>query len=262
MNARRWRKTTPAAARGRFLPVIAALIASLTVLAAPPPASSDWLILRGGAAVETAGPWRVEGRLLVFDRPDGGLASVRLDDVLLPASDRATAAARAALEALPPVAPPRRKARVVLTDADIPRARTEPEPPPAEEAAESEVEGAEEAGTVGSELVVLSWESVESPAGDGLQIYGTVQNQGRGVLTDLGLRVRLYDADGLLIGSSEAQLVGPALPSRARSNFTVGFPGVFAYSSAGFDPHYSGYELRRVPVDDGAIAGGESMAGM
>jgi hypothetical protein len=235
--------------------VATAALGLLAVLAATP-ASSDWLVLRDGSTVETAGPWRVEGRLVVFERPRGPLMSVRLDDLLLPASEEATAAARAALAAPRPAAesqPVRRKARVVLTDADIPRAQPE-RPPEAADAA-----GGREAAAAGaSDLVVLSWEAVEAPFGGGMQIYGTVQNQGLGTLTGAGLRVLLYDSAGLLLTSGEAQLMGSVLPSHARSNFTVGFDGVFGPASGGvfalggvrFDPYYRGFEPRTEPGID------------
>ena len=241
MNARREGEPRPAAARGRFRPVVSVSIGLLAVLAAPP-ASADWLVLHDGSTVETAGRWQVEGRLVVFESPGRRLVSLRLDDVLLPASEEASAMARAALDAPPTVAPPppRQKARVVLTDADIPRARPKSNAPEAEQARGAVEAPAGGAAAGASDAVVLSWESVDSPAGDGLQIYGTVQNQGRRTLTGTGMRVLLYDRDGLLITRAEAQLTRPELPSQALSNFTVAFPGVFAYAGVKFDLRYGG----------------------
>lgn len=242
MKAPKSGKTTPAAGPGRSATVLAALLVLPAVLAASP-ASSDWLVLRDGTTVETAGPWRVEGRLVVFELPGGPLASLRVDDVQLAASEEATELARAPRIPAEPLPPPR-KARVVITDADIPKARLEPA------STEARDGGGGGAATGNGDLVVVSWEAVESPLGDGVQIYGTVQNRGPDTLTGAGLRVLLYDTEGLLLTSGEARLGGSILTSHARSNFTVGFDGVygglsggvFAFAGVRFDPYYRGFE--------------------
>lgn len=248
MTSRRMSETPPAAGRSRRGTALVASLALLAVLAAAP-VSADWLVLQDGSTIETAGPWRVDGRLVVFELAGGRLASLRLDEVRLAASEEATAAARAPRTPAEPL-PRRQKARVVITDADIPRARPEPEPADAEDGAGG---GAGEAHA--SDLVVLTWEAVESPFGGGVQIYGTVQNRGPKPLTGAGLRVLLYDSEGLLLTSAEARLTGSVLPSQARSNFTVGFDGLyggldggaFAFAGVRFDPYYRGLE----PWSDG-----------
>ncbi len=100
---------------GLFL--LAALIAA--------PAAGDWLVLRDGTRLETEGPWEVKGRQVVFTRPGGALAALRLADVDLDASAAATAAAVAAAAAAAAAPPPaasesvRRSPVLVLTDDDL-----------------------------------------------------------------------------------------------------------------------------------------------
>ena len=60
------------------------------------PAKADWLITREGARVETQGAWKVKGKLVVFETADGKLSSLRVADVDLDASRRATEEAVAA----------------------------------------------------------------------------------------------------------------------------------------------------------------------
>lgn len=246
MSSRNRNDRNPAALRDRLRPFGSALIGLLAILAAPP-ASCDRLVLDDGSTVETAGPWRVEGRLVVFELPGGRLASLKLDDVLLAASEEATAAEHAARNAPPPPAeprPPRKKAVLVLTDADIPRGRDAAEAPQEIEAAGDRGAAADRRVSDASSLTVLSWEAVESPAGDGFQIYGTVENQGAKPLAGAGVEVFLYDAGGGLIASAEARLAQPVLPSQARSNFIAAFPGVVAYDTAELAP-YDGDSGRR-----------------
>ena len=53
---------------------------------------ADWLVTRDGTRIETEGLWSMQGKLVVFELPDGTLSSLRLS---LVASDRATAEAEA-----------------------------------------------------------------------------------------------------------------------------------------------------------------------
>jgi hypothetical protein len=228
-------------------------MAALLAAFGPLPAAADWLVLRDGSKVETQGPWQVKGRVVVFDLPSGQLTSLRLAEVDLAASDEATAAAVAAAAAPKPVAEPpaARKAKIVITDADIPRGDVSLTSP----GGDADVGGQEGAPSTkvdsgDANLVVLSWERVESPGGDGLQIYGTLQNQGRQTVTNAGMRVLVYAADGVLIDRREAQLTRTELPVDARANFSVDFVGVFDFAAAKFEPHYRTFEPPRTPTGD------------
>ena len=87
------------------------------------PAHADWLVTTEGERVETRGAWNVRGRMVVFTTKRGTLASMRLDEVDLDASETATEAAIGLQSAPPP--PPKlpelRPPVLTLTDADISR---------------------------------------------------------------------------------------------------------------------------------------------
>jgi hypothetical protein len=70
-----------------------ALAAVAATLIGAPAARADLLVTREGVAIETAGPWRVEGRMVVFTLPGGALSSIRADQVDLDRSAVATARA-------------------------------------------------------------------------------------------------------------------------------------------------------------------------
>lgn len=99
----------------------------LAVLAQP--ADADILVLRDGHRLETDGPWEVRGGQVVFRTPHGVLSSLRLDEVDLEASRRATEAPprsppeEAEAEQTPPPVP-RPKAKIVITDSNLARRRS------------------------------------------------------------------------------------------------------------------------------------------
>lgn len=87
----------------------------------PQPARADWLVTKDGNHVETEGPWKVRGRMVVFTLPTGALSSMRLDDLDLEASEALTEAKKEAEAAGPEVEPEaaRRPSVLVLTNRDI-----------------------------------------------------------------------------------------------------------------------------------------------
>ncbi|MEM9594018.1 MAG: glutaredoxin family protein, partial [Acidobacteriota bacterium] len=99
------------------------------VLSAAAPATADWLVTETGERIETAGPWQVRGRLVVFEDPSGALRSMRLSNLDMEASEIATRDAQAppADAAVEdgndaPERPAAPKPVMVLTNADIPQA--------------------------------------------------------------------------------------------------------------------------------------------
>ena len=196
---------------------------SALLLGLAPAASADWLVSRDGERVETRGPWKVERKLVVFRLPNGTLSSLRLADVDLEASVRATAEAR--LEPAPPAAPavPARRASVlVLTTEDVGRAAQPAEPDAERQAAESEVPEDVEAPPV----EVISWSQADDPGVGGLEILGTLRNDSPSIVTGAGVRVSLYDHDGELIGRRDAFLDTTSIAGRATTGFRALFPGV------------------------------------
>jgi hypothetical protein len=190
-------------------------------------ASADWLVTRAGTRVETRGAWQVKGKLVVFHGADGGLSSLRLAEVDLDESGRATAQAERARQAAGDAAAqgPKRKApAVVLTDDDFRHV----EPGAAAPAAVSPAEPG---------FKVTSWE--RSPdaadAGAGVVITGTLQNTSTVNATEIALSVQLLDAAGRSSAIGQATLTSTVLGPGQESGFRVDFPGAATYSDVKFD---------------------------
>lgn len=88
------------------------------------PAAADRLVTSQGEILETQGPWKVEGRMVVFTNATGELVAIRVSEVDLKASKKATE------EASKPPQPPTeevqeegKKAVFVLADKDVRKAR-------------------------------------------------------------------------------------------------------------------------------------------
>jgi hypothetical protein len=45
------------------------------------PATAEWLATRDGHRIETDGPWKVKGRIVVYTDAKGTLSSIRLDEI-------------------------------------------------------------------------------------------------------------------------------------------------------------------------------------
>lgn len=205
------------------------------------PAAADWLVTRDGGRVETRGAWKVKGKQVVFTGVDGRLASLRLGDVDLKASERATReAAEAALQIIEePIADPvaeKKEARWVLTDKDFQRAA----PQPAEGGAKEEAAGAE-AGRK-SPVVLQTWDRRDLPNRKGVEIVGTLRNTVNEVAADAGVTVRLFDEAGSLLATAEGLLPGPGIAPESTVEFRAAFPGVFTYADVKFDVR--GFSLR------------------
>ena len=215
------------------------------------PAGADWLVLRTGERAETRGPWKVKGKLVVFTRANGTLASLRLAEVDLEASDRATAEAKAQAEkppeAQPP--PPRKESVRTLTDADFAR-----KPPP--DAAEDDA--GQEAGTDGeptkekSPVAVASWNQVSRTEGDGLDLVGALRNNGNQLATDLTLTVKVYNDEGELLATVDGVLASTALPPGGTTSFRVPLPGVFTFAKAAFETRNTNVTLDPAPEPEKA----------
>ncbi|KAB2962235.1 MAG: hypothetical protein F9K16_09660, partial [Thermoanaerobaculia bacterium] len=69
------------------------LLAAAALVAAAGPAAADWLVMKDGSRLETRGAWKVDGRRVVFNLPNGTLSAIRADEIDLDASAAATARA-------------------------------------------------------------------------------------------------------------------------------------------------------------------------
>ncbi len=231
------------------------LLALLLAAAASATVRADELVTRDGQVIVTQGPWEVRGKLLVFKLADGTLASLRLDEADLEATEqRAHAAeerARAAPEA--PVPEPR-QAVLVLTDRDVAHA------PPDEEEAASEAgeEGAPEGAAAGQAsdeaegaagepvagsgrgVQVVQW-SQEAEGETGLSVRGVVQNLGTSFATKVTVNALFYDEAGGLVAAREVEFEGDPLGPGARRDFSVSLPHSLVYDEIRFQVVGSGF---------------------
>ena len=214
------------------------------VLAAP--AAGDWLVMRDGTRLETEGPWRVKGRQVIFTRPGGTLAALRVADVDLESSTEATEAAQRAATSAPSPAetaptPSERRPVLRLTDDDLRPGGDTPgdeddfadEDDLGEDDAGSEdvdSEGEEAAAAPSSEqsVAVISWREQESNEIDGLEIHGAVRNNGRGIAANIQVLVKLVDEDGEPLVDARAFLERSSLAPGRSSTFRALLPGVYA----------------------------------
>lgn len=219
---------------------VAVVLAALALAAAP--AAADWLVLADGSRIETRGSWEVRGGLVVFTLPGGTLSSLRGTEVDLEASRAATEAAlRPPEPSAPEPAQPKQKARLVFTEADLPPVTR---PPEDEAAAEGEtptaVGGAAAAGQ-DDRLQVVDWNATTPDDFDGTEISGRLRNVGDHLLTQVMLEVNVYNADGVLIGRSAAQVQpGPVAPERLVT-FEARFPNVYDVTAARFSARGVGF---------------------
>lgn len=202
-----------------------ATLLALAALAAKPVAA-DWLVTRAGTRVETRGAWQVKGKLVVFHTADGALSSLRLAEVDLDASGRATAQAVRARQAAESTAavPTARKAPVlVLTDDDVRHVGDGASAPAA-------------ASLAAPSFTVSDWErSLDAGAG-AVAITGTLQNTSGVSATEVTLAVQLLDAGGQVAATGQAALTSTVLGPGQRSGFRVVFPEAPTYSDVKFAP--------------------------
>ncbi len=203
----------------------------ILALSAAVPAAADWLVGQDGKRVETRGAWTLRPPVVVFTSPGGTLSSLRLADVDLEASARATAEAKSPTAPVKPgLEPAKRQPVLVLTTDDVGRG-----PEPAEDA-EQESDGedparrsvpdkAEEAPPV----EVIAWRKVESSGVDGLEILGTLRNDSPSIVTGAGVQVSLFDHEGELIARRDAFLDSVSVAARSTTGFRALFPGVVSF---------------------------------
>ncbi len=211
----------------------------LAALAVALPARADWLVTKSGDRVETDGPWQVKSRLVVFERPDGSYASMRLSAVDLDESRRVTKAAaeeaeRARTSPRPQATETRREPIARLTDKDLPpvgkSAQAETQEPAKAAAKDQERRQQSPSG-----LMVSNWHEDTHTDAPGLLFVGQVRNPTENMAVGVTLTVKLYDQENKPIESTQAVLTSNALPSGGSGGFRASFPGVYYYARADFD---------------------------
>lgn len=200
---------------------------------APGPAHADWLVMRDGSRVETQGAWEVDGRKVIFTRPNGTLSVLRKDDVDLEASAQATAAANApkpeVQEETPE--PAARKPVLVLNNKNIGPAAVNRDPEPQAESADGEAAAAPKPPTPGGDrsggVEVTSWSSSDSNDVDGLEIQGTLKNNSANIAANVSVSVAVLDQDEQPIFETSAFLRSTGLAPGKSTTFRALLPGVF-----------------------------------
>jgi len=217
-----------------------AALVLLTILAATAsPAAGDWLLTRAGGRVETRGPWQVKGKLVVFTLADGSLSSLRLADVDLGASGKATGDAK--VQAVKPAAPePVKKKLAVLTDENFRRPASAAAQPTGETQPSPAVQP-DKSGPV----TISAWKRVNLPGGDGIAIEGTLHNTTDHVILNASAEVQLLDDSGERMHSAAGVLSSRSIQPRATIDFRAAFPGVFTFGEIKV-------ETQGVPLDVGS----------
>lgn len=203
--------------------------------AALPPASADWLVTREGGRIETRGSWEVKGKLVVFQAADGSLASLRLADVDVEASRKATEQARAATTpAAASARPAERKAAHRFTDKDFRKAAAPPAA--AESAPQGDKEGdKKEEAAKKPGITVANWDRANDPDDGHVVITGKLRNAAAHNATNITLTVQLYDETGTQVATQSAELNASVLTPGAQSGFRAEFPGVFSFATVKFE---------------------------
>jgi hypothetical protein len=227
----------------------------LLLLLAAVPAGADRLVTRAGGQIETRGPWQVKGKLVVFTGANGSLGSLRLADVDLAASEAATAEAKRAKEQADSPGTPkpaeRKKSVRSLTDADFshkPAAADDGAAKPEGDGKDkgSDAKPAPEKGTV----TVSSWSKADRAEGDGIDLFGTLQNTGKEHASEIRLKVTLINEAKETVGTGEGVLAATEIPPGGSTSFRVPFAGVFSFAEARFE--VANHNVTITPVDDPA----------
>lgn len=190
------------------------------------PAAADWLVMVDGARIETKGAWKVKGNQVVFTLANGTLSTIRKSEVDLDASAAATTESQAPAqpEVVEDSQPQERpKATIVLNNKNI---RAAVEPPGVEREEESGDRDAAPTASKGS-VELVSWTSRDSSSGDGLEIVGTVKNQGRELAANISVKVVVVDETGQAIVDTTAFMRSTGLVPGKSTTFRALLPGIF-----------------------------------
>ncbi len=216
----------------------AAICLALAGLAAAGPASADWLVTRQGGRVETRGAWEVKGKLVVFRTPGGELASLRLAEVDLDASRRATADAERVIEKVRSRGPEKKASVRAITDKDVRRVDS--------------AEASSGAAAAGPRLTVTGYERTPDTENGVLVLTGTLRNDSGAKVTEINLSVQLLGAAGQPVATGQANLTATELDPGQQSGFRVELPNTASYSDIRFEPRaLAQKESEPPPASDG-----------
>jgi hypothetical protein len=224
---------------------LSAGLAACLLAAGSGPAAADWLVTREGGRIETRGPWKEKGKLLVFTTADGALSSLRISEVDLEASRKATAEALAeaerakAEEQAGQKKPAETKKEVFsITDKDV-----RPAAPPADAAQPGQSSSPEAPASTGAQppgeklpaVTVVGWEREQVGTDGHVAITGTVRNDSEASVADVRVYVQLFDESGSAIATAPADLTATALMPGQLAAFRADFPTLFAFATVKVD---------------------------
>jgi hypothetical protein len=196
------------------------------------PARADWLVTNDGGRVETQGPWKVDGKRIVFTQKDGTLSSLRLTEVDLDASKQATTAmaeeAAAAKASAATEAAPVRKSTRSFTDKDFARQPAAPK----DDAKDGDAKPAPDSP---GPVKVVDWKKNYNQETHALEITGSVRNGGPDLAVAVSVNVRLFNPRGEQFAAQPASLDTRALHPGQNTAFTAVFPDVIDFASAKID---------------------------
>jgi hypothetical protein len=137
---------------------------------------------------------------------------------------------------------------------------TEKELPPVKETEEAAAEAAKPGAAGASGLEVVSWEKTDATSGDGIELFGTIRNNGTSTITTPSLLVMLYGEDGGLLATNEGTINGAIVQVGKSVNFRVSFPGIPDFAAVKFDLQGRGFRARPDAAEGEEGAGGEESA--
>lgn len=196
----------------------------LIVLLLVPAASADWLVTKEGAQIETQGPWKVKGAVVVFTLPNGTLSSMRVRELDLDQSALVTAEANKPPEEETAEEPeaPEREVVAEFTNENIRRAT----PPPDSEEGEDGGSGTPAKGVATAPFEILAWNVIPRPDIDGIEIRGTLRNGGDETVGNLSVVIRLLTPDDAFVEERRGTVLSGLLRAQAATNFNAAFPNV------------------------------------
>jgi hypothetical protein len=100
--------------------------------------------------------------------------------------------------------------------------------------------------------VVQTWSKENRSEGDGIDLYGTLQNNGKDTATDVVLKVTLVNETNETVGTAEGVLAATSIPANGITSFRVPFAGVFAFSQARFEVAHKTLTLSAPGTEDAA----------
>lgn len=228
------------------LPAAAAICLCVAGLMPAAPARADWLVTNEGGRVETRGPWKIDGKRVIFTQKDGTLSSLRLTEVDLDASKQATTAmaeeAKAAKATAATEAPPAKKSTRSFTDKDFAR-------PAAPEAAKDDAGTAKPVPDSPGPVKVVDWKQNHNPETHALEITGSVRNAGPDIAVAVTVTVRLFNPRGEVFATQAAALDARSLRPGLNTAFTAVFPDVIDFASAKIDVTSTPFLAKPPPPD-------------